>query len=477
MKKIHKTNLIIVIVAVLALGVTAFAKYGSSQKFVLAILTLGVGLTGSVVSYFSKLRDDFKALGIVLSASICDTVYSGAVGGSSAAFIALFITLGMTTIYFNQKIIQYFVIPMAIILIGSAIINPAIIEGPEEPTVRGAIIKVIAYILTAAVLYTATRRGERLIKESEEQLSRIKENHEKSDLIAGKLSSSLKESLDNVHNITSRADEVSDSANQIQQSMSNLSGATIQVNTMVAEAAAAIEDNYKLAGELEDKFIQVGHAVKDGTKGADIVYGSMETMQDRVGQANTAAEELLDEMQTIQTILGEINSIASQTNLLSLNASIEAARAGEQGRGFAVVAGEIRSLAEQSEIASKNIEKILQSLEKKVGIVSERITAGTDSAIDGLSKMHELKELLSNIDETTKAVELIVGKEYAIINQIKSNFQTVNNEIETLVSVTEENDAMITTITETVTMQNESISAVEKELVNVQSLSTALKQA
>ena len=80
--------------------------------------------------------------------------------------------------------------------------------------------------------------------------------------------------------------------------MSNLSGATIQVNTMVAEAAAAIEDNYKLAGELEDKFIQVGHAVKDGTKGADIVYGSMETMQNRVGQANTAAQELLDEMQT-----------------------------------------------------------------------------------------------------------------------------------------------------------------------------------
>ena len=142
-----------------------------------------------------------------------------------------------------------------------------------------------------------------------------------------------------------------------------------------------------------------------------------------------------------------------------------------------MVAGEIRSLAEQSEIASKNIEKILQSLENKVGVVSERITAGTDSVIDGLSKMHELKELLSNIDETTKAVETIVGKEYAIINQVKSNFQTVNNEIETLVSVTEENDAMITTITETVTMQNESISAVEKELVNVQSLSTALKQA
>lgn len=89
-------------------------------------------------------------------------------------------------------------------------------------------------------------------------------------------------------------------------------------------------------------------------------------------------------MKKITDILGEINSIAAQTNLLSLNASIEAARAGEHGKGFAVVADEIRALSEESAKSAGNIQNILKWLTDTTRQVDDEITQGTNAAAESV---------------------------------------------------------------------------------------------
>ncbi len=140
-------------------------------------------------------------------------------------------------------------------------------------------------------------------------------------------------------------------AEQCLISMSNLSERINLVydNTHEIERIADVTKNITGEGiEIMDKLNQTSKATTDITN---------EIIQ--------SIEDLEIQSQSIGSIISVMNSIASQTNLLSLNASIEAARAGEAGRGFAVVANEIRSLADQSMTSSKKIESIIEIIQEK----------------------------------------------------------------------------------------------------------------
>ena len=176
-------------------------------------------------------------------------------------------------------------------------------------------------------------------------------------------------------------------------------------------------------------------------------------------------------MDKITSILSEINSIASQTNLLSLNASIEAARAGEHGRGFAVVADEIRGLSEESSKAANNIQEILKWLVDTTSQVSKEITAGATEAASSVEVVDGLLNVFTNINTTTEEANKIVEEEYQIIDNVKDHFTHIQNEIETLVATSEENSATIQNITETISSQNDSIKNISSE---IELLSTCL---
>lgn len=475
MKKIHRTNLIIILFSVLALAVTAYSKYGKTQATLAAAITLGMGGIIATVSYFARLKDEAKALGIILVTAVCAIIYSGIVGGSSAAFVALYMVLGMSTTYFNKRIILWFSIPVSVMLAAAAIINPAIIEGGEAPTMRGALIKCILFIFTSLVLYTATKRGEGICSEVEKAADEIRKSKEQSDHIADQLVQSLEQSLENMGRITTSAEQVNTSSEQMQDAVESMTGSVVHVNEVVRGAVTVMDENAVLSQELNQRFLEMDGAMKEGGKEAVEVKESLNRMETTVSSANDAAKELLKEMDMIKDILNQINAIASQTSLLSLNASIEAARAGEHGRGFAVVAEEIRSLSEDSRQSSGNIQDIIAKLEKQVEVVSDKITLGASEAKEGLGKMEGLVFALTNIVDNTELVRDVVQKESAMIEKVGKGFAEIGGEIETLVGVAEENQAMITTISETIDYQAKSIGKVSGELNNISDLAIVLK--
>lgn len=476
MKKLLYRNLIIVLISVLLLSAMTIPKYGLSRQTVISIICLMLGLILSVGLYFCKITMDKKAIGMLWNISVCAITYSIIIGGSSTAFVALFVTLAMAASYFSCKIVKLYFIPVGILLVIIGIVMPEAIEGPDGATILGAVSKGLLFTFTGYVIYHATKRGEDMVKDSEQMLQNLSENKKVLSHVALNLNDTLEQTVGEVHKVAREADHVNLSTEQMKEAVGSMTQAVVTVSEKIGDAVVTIDKNYELANDLDLRFKEVTSAVKEGNEGASSVKLSLDDMGKTVESAQEATGILLDDMSKITGILDEINSIASQTNLLSLNASIEAARAGEHGRGFAVVADEIRSLSEESAKASNNIHNIIEKLSSTVEVVSERTTAGANEARIGVTKMEELIKLLQNINLNTTAAEDVVQEEYQLINDIKQNFEVINGEIESLVACSEENDAMVVSISENIRTQNQAISNCSEELDKIKNIAHQLTE-
>lgn len=459
---------------VVLIGLT-ISKYGIDNNTVKACACLIISGVIVTLLYLFVKKDIIKVMGMMWIVGVAALTYSVLIGGSSTAVFALYVILGMATSYFVTKYIYMAIFPICGYMFILSFVNPNYIEGMPNSTLAGALGKTILLVIVTCILALTTKRGEKMVLEAREMLQKIKEQNELTSLTAKELNNAVITGNNRMIGVSEYAESVKESANQINMAMDSMMEGITNINENVFNTVTAITRNKEIAKTLDESFTRVASSVDKGNTGVENAKRELHIMSADVEEALSVTDELMDRMNSIHTILDEINGIASQTNLLSLNASIEAARAGEHGRGFSVVAEEIRTLSEGSVKAAGNIQSILSQLQQVANKVAEKISSGAEAAKGGVLEIDVLTKLFDEIHMTTKDARKIMEEEHEVINKVGYEIENISSEMNNLVAVGEENTAMVSAINSTIDEQNLAVKDLEEQMSKVNTLANNLE--
>ena len=318
----------------------------------------------------------------------------------------------------------------------------------------------------------------------------------------GALANSVTDTVTNMRGLVEKVADISEKvkdssgrllavSDEVVTSTASISTAINEIDIGIGQQAEDAQNCFEQMDDLSNKMEVVNNNIEniqnlaDGTQG--MINQGIDTMLELEKSSAYSTEisrEVMDDVKaleeqsmSIQKFVGVINDIASQTSLLSLNASIEAARAGDAGRGFAVVAEEIRKLADGSMSAAGEIQRVVLGIKEQTagtvastvkaqGVFEEQavIVAKTKEAFDNMSdSIAQLLEKLRAVSED--------------VNEMNSSREVTLNAIESISAVSEETAASSSVVNDTVLSQKESAQTLEAAAKDLEQRTRELKEA
>jgi len=253
---------------------------------------------------------------------------------------------------------------------------------------------------------------------------------------------SLRQVMEKVNQSSS---ELLSSASQLSSNALSTAEGSNKVVSQAATVATASEEMSTTSTDIANNCHQAAgssnQASQAAQSGAEIVRETVDGMHriaDKVRNSAGVVEQLGTRSEQIGQIIGTIEDIADQTNLLALNAAIEAARAGEQGRGFAVVADEVRALAERTTKATREIGEMIKSIQGETRQAVKAMEEGVSEVEQGMAGAarsgHALETILNQVNDVTMQINQIATaaeEQTATTREITNNIHAISDTVQT----------------------------------------------
>ncbi len=272
-------------------------------------------------------------------------------------------------------------------------------------------------------------------------------------------SSVVARTSNSVDQMANAIEGVARGAQEQSMSVSKATEITDQISTAIRQVA-------QNANAVSTDSASAAEAAKKGSQTVEVTLSGMQTIKTKVGAASLKIEEMGKRSQEIGAIVETIEDIASQTNLLALNAAIEAARAGEQGKGFAVVADEVRKLAERSSLATKEIASLIKGIQNTVAEAVQAMEESSTEVKQGVENANQAGKALTDILAATEAV----NKQAALASEATARMEQASQELVTAVDA-------VSQIVEQNTAATEEMAATSNEVAqSIEHISSSTQQ-
>ncbi len=284
------------------------------------------------------------------------------------------------------------------------------------------------------------------------------------------------------------------SVEQLRRAIENVSkGAQAQaeaVSKMAALTGSLSTSIQQVAGNANAVSVESNNAAvaaRDGSSTVEDTIQGMESIREKVGFSAQKVQEMGNRSDQIGAIVETIDDIASQTNLLALNAAIEAARAGEHGKGFAVVADEVRKLAERSSSATKEIGSLIRGIQETVSEAvkamnesATEVETGTERASRAGTALENILKAATAVNEQAQLAASAVSQMGSLSNELVAAADDVSAIVEENTAATEEMAAGSTEITQAIdniaSVSEENSAAVEEVSASAEEMSAQVEE-
>ena len=247
-----------------------------------------------------------------------------------------------------------------------------------------------------------------------------------------------------IHKVAEASTQVSLAASEVNSTAERIATGAEEVAAQASTIATAGEEMSATSGDIAQNCQMAAEgaqrASQSASNGADVVEKTVAVMgqiAEKVQESARTVESLGARSDQIGAIIGTIEDIADQTNLLALNAAIEAARAGEQGRGFAVVADEVRALAERTTRATKEIGEMIKAIQREtkgaVAAMEQGVHQVENGTVEAAKSGDALRDILEQVNDVAMQVNQIATaaeQQTATTSEISSNMMQITQVVQ-----------------------------------------------
>ena len=250
------------------------------------------------------------------------------------------------------------------------------------------------------------------IEHSHTMIVTLKEESDKMNTIGSRLSSSMEETAaaikqigENVKGVKEKAMSQAAGVTETVATVEQINGRLSRLVSSIEMQAESINESSAVITHMAENTVQIGKTLDENNELIKTVYGQTKEGKDGARTANEIVKQIAEKSESLLEASQIIQNIASQTNLLAMNAAIEAAHAGESGKGFAVVADEIRKLAEESNLQGKQIAAVIKETTEIIRNITEAGSQAEKTFIDVYELVSQISEKEDSILEVMREQE------------------------------------------------------------------------